>query len=194
MTVLSVTGVTHCLKEWEEGSPQALSRLIELAYDKLARQAHGLMRRERAGHTLQTRALVHETYIRLLEMRAISCKGKQHFYAMTASIMRRILVDHARNKSAQKRGGDAIQITMGDVACCSSDAVDVIALDSALARLALRDTVQVRIVELRCFAGLTIPETAETLSISAATVKRKWTLAKAFLYREIFDISDECTQ
>lgn len=183
--------VTRYLKDWEGGSQQALSALVDAAYDQLSVQARNMMRQERRGHTLQTRALVHETYIRLKELQSISWDGKKHFYSMASSIMRRILVDHARSKAAVKRGSNAVQVTLNDVPCSTSDNVDAIALDSALSQLALYDQTQATIVELRYFGGLGNAEIAEQLGMSPATVKRKWVLARAFLYRELSDGDDD---
>ncbi len=187
----STGSVTRYLKAWESGSPQAFNQLINLVYDQLSLKAHNMMRNERQGHTLQTRALVHETYIRLLELKEINWADKNHFYAMASSIMRRILVDHARGKVAKKRGGRAIQVTLENIADSESDLVDVIALNNALASLAANDSTQASIVELRYFGGLKISEIANILSLSPATVKRKWLLARAFLYREMSDTNDD---
>jgi RNA polymerase sigma factor (TIGR02999 family) len=143
------------------------------------------MRGEHAGHTLQTTALVNEAYLRLVDVDRIEWRGRGHFFAMAATLMRRILVDYARDRARDKRGGGVTFTSLGDKAIASPSNVDVLALDEALDRLATMDPQQSRIVELRFFAGLTIEETAEMLDISPATVKRDWTWAKAWLHHQL---------
>jgi len=186
----STGSITQLLEKWEGGSQDALNSVVEQAHEKLSRQARAIMRNERSNHTLQTRALVNETYIRLLEIRKIEFKDRQHFHAIAASIMRRVLVDHARTKQSQKRGSNLIPVSFDErdlnVSCPGAqNMVDVLALSSAMTSLAQRDSIQEKVVELRYFGGLTIAEVAEHLKLSPATVKRKWTLAQVWLYREL---------
>ena len=158
--------------------------LLPLVYKELRRLAQSYLNRERPGHTLQGTALVHEAYLRLIDQREVQWRDRNHFFALSAELIRRILVDHARSKMAEKRGGDHVKLSLeeGMDAAVAGD-VDLIALDDALELLARTDPQQSRIVELRYFAGLKIEETAEVLNISPATVKRDWTVAKAFLKR-----------
>jgi len=186
----STGNITHLLGRWEDGSLDALNCVVEQAHEKLAQLARAMMRNERKNHTLQTRALVNEAYLRLLEIHKIDLKDRHHFYAVAASIMRRILVDHARNKQCQKRGSNMVHVTFDEFQSKAIDPtgqgiVDVLALNNALTRLEQRDSIQAQVVVLRYFGGLTNTEVAETLNISAATVKRKWTLAQVWLYREL---------
>jgi RNA polymerase sigma factor (TIGR02999 family) len=145
------------------------------------------MRREGPDHTLQTTALVHEAYIRLVDQQRVQWRNRAHFFGIAAEVMRRVLVDHARARQAAKRGGGVQRITLGDAMVASSDVedADVLALHEALERLALLDADQARLVELRYFAGMTIEESAEALGVSPATVKREWALARAWLRREL---------
>ena len=144
------------------------------------------LRRERAGHTLQTTALIHEAYLRLVDQKNVHWQNRAHFFGIAAQLMRRILVDHARTKKRAKRGGSDIRVSLDEAtAVAKAPDLDVVALDEALERLAKIDEQQSRIVELRLFSGLTVEETAEVLSISPATVKRDWSMAKAWLHREI---------
>ena len=173
------------LLKWTEGDKQALEDLLPLVYDELRRLAKSYLQRERPGHTLQSTALVHEAYMRLVDQN-VSWQSRAHFFGIAAQMMRRILVDHARGKNAAKRGDGAVQVTLdeGLVAANERD-VNVLALDASLTKLAALDAQQGQIVELRFFAGLSIEETAEILKISPATVKRDWAMAKAWLYREM---------
>lgn len=181
--------VTHLLHEWHDGGPGAFDELVNLVYAELNSSAHRMMRRESDGHYLQTDALVNEAYLRLVELKHIKWENRQHFFAIAARTMRRILVDHARAQKSQKRGGDVVHVTFeqhinaNDSA--SRDDVDVLALNDALDRLAALDAVQASVVELRYFTGLTLEEIAEHLTISTSSVKRKWQLARAWLYREL---------
>lgn len=166
-------------------NPPSADALLSILYDELHRLAHHYMRTERAGHTLQTTALINEAYLRLVEIDRIQWRDRTHFVAMAATVMRRVLVDHARAHARDKRGG-GVAITSLDVdVAATQPGVDVLALNEALDRLATLDPVQGRIVELRYFSGLTIDEVSATLGVSAGTVKREWSIAKAWLYREL---------
>ena len=165
--------------------PGSVDALIPIVYEELRRLAHHYMRGERAGHTLQTTALVNEAYMRLAGIEQIEWRNRGHFFAMAATVMRRVLVDHARERGRDKRGGGLVFTTLTEHAITSSPAIDVLALDEALDRLADLDPQQARIVELRYFTGLTIEETADALDVSPATVKRDWTWAKAWLYQRL---------
>lgn len=178
--------VTQLLINWGNGDKEALDRLLPLVYDELRRQAARYLRRERVGHTLQTTALIHEAYLRLIDQRNVHWQNRAHFFGLAAQLMRRILVDHARTKKRDKRGGSDIRVSLTGAQVLAKDQeVDVVALDEALDRLAQLDEQQSRIVELRFFSGLTVEETAAALSISPATVKRDWSMAKAWLHREL---------
>jgi RNA polymerase sigma factor (TIGR02999 family) len=178
--------VTGLLQAWGGGDPAALDQLVPIVYDELHRQAQRYLRRENPGHTLQTTALVHEAYLRLVDQREARWQNRAQFFGVAAQLMRRILVDHARRHHAAKRGGSAIAVPLEEeeVAAGKSD-VDLVALDDALNRLAALDPQQARVVELRYFTGLGIEETAEALEISSATVKREWAMARAWLKREL---------
>jgi RNA polymerase sigma factor (TIGR02999 family) len=178
--------ITALLARWQGGSQEALNDLTPLVYNELRRLAQSYINRERANHTLQGTALVHEAYLRLIDQKQVQWRNRNHFFALSAELIRRILVDHARAKMAGKRGGDQIKLSLeeGMEPIAGAD-VDLVALDDALELLARTDLQQSRIVELRYFAGLKIEETAEVLNISPATVKRDWAVAKAFLKREM---------
>jgi RNA polymerase sigma factor (TIGR02999 family) len=174
------------LLDWSQGDQQALDRLMPLLYDELRLIARRYLRRERQDHTLQTTALVHEAFIRLIDQQQVSWQNRAHFFAIAAQMMRRILVDHARGQQADKRGGEAPKLSLDEAMdVAEQQAVDLIALDDALSTLTRLDAQQCRIVELRYFGGLTVEETAEALRISPATVKREWSMAKAWLHREL---------
>jgi RNA polymerase sigma factor (TIGR02999 family) len=175
--------ITALLMAWSDGRSEALDALMPKVYADLRRVAAGYMRREAAGHPLQPTALVHEAYVRLVDQKHVQWRNRAHFFGVAANLMRRILVDHARRRRADKRGGDWERVTLvGDEAIAESrKEIDVLALHEALERLAAFDPQQARIVELRYFGGLTIDETAEVLGISAATIVREWTIAKAWL-------------
>ena len=180
--------ITRMLQEWNDGKREALNDLMPLVYDELHRQAKRYLRRERANHTLQTTALIHEAYLKLIGQRNVEWEGRTHFYAIAAQAMRRILVDHARTVKREKRGGDNVILPIDEalqIAGKEVKIIDLIALDEALTRLALRDERQARIVELRYFADLTLEETAEALGISRATAALDWSMAKAWLFREL---------
>ena len=165
---------------------EELDELMPLVYEELRRQAARYLRRENAGHTLQTTALIHEAYVRLVDQRNVQWQNRAQFFGMAAQMMRRILVDHARTKKRVKRGGSDIRISLADVdIAVKGQEIDVVALDEALQRLAAIDEQQSRVVELRFFSGLTVEETAEVMGISKATVKRDWSMAKAWLHREL---------
>jgi len=178
--------VTQLLIGWSKGDKEALDALLPLVYEELRQQASRYLRRERVGHTLQTTALIHEAYLKLVDQKNVHWQNRAHFFGIAAQLMRRILVDHARSKKRAKRGGSDIRVSFNEAnALAPVQDLDIVALDEALARLAEVDEQQSRIVELRFFSGLTVEETAEVLSISPATVKRDWSMAKAWLHREI---------
>ena len=176
--------VTQLLVRWRDGDREALEALMPLVYDELRRLAHHYLRQERSDHTLQSTALVHEAYLRLAGQNPPQWQNRAHFFGIAAHIMRQILVEYARGRSAAKRGGSACRLTLDEaVALPQQMDVDVVELDKALTGLAELDAQQSRIVELRFFAGLTIEDTSEVLGISPATVKRDWVTARAWLYR-----------
>jgi RNA polymerase sigma factor (TIGR02999 family) len=178
--------VTELLMAWGNGDQDALSRLMPLVYDELHRLAEGYMRREHAGHTLQTTALVNEAYIKLVDSSRVRWQNRAHFFAVAAQLMRRILVDFARNRRYQKRGGDWRQVTLGEgLGVATNVDSDLVALDEALQELAKLDPRKARVVELRFFGGLSLEEAAEALKISTDTVGRDWRAAKAWLKREL---------
>jgi len=178
--------VTELLVRWREGDRAALDALMPLVYDELRRLAQHYLRRERADHTLKSTALVHEAYVRLIGQDTPAWQSRAHFFGIAARLMRQILVEHARTRHAAKRGGHAFKLTLEDISAVAQPAnVDLVALDDALKKLSTQDARQSRIVELRFFAGLTIEDAAEVLDISPATVTREWTIARAWLFREI---------
>jgi RNA polymerase sigma-70 factor, ECF subfamily len=185
----SSSDVTQLLLAWGAGDQVAGERLLPEVYAELRRQAARAMRRESSEHTLQATALVHEAYLRLVDQRRVMWRNRSHFFGVAAQLMRRILVDHARERHAAKRGGGLRQLALGDADAVAapeaSPGVDVIALHEALERLAALDPHQARLVELRYFGGLSIEETAEALDVSPATVKREWAIARAWLRREL---------
>ena len=186
MTTISQTGVTDLLVHWSEGDQEALNKLIPLVYDELHKLASRYLRRERSDHTLQTTAVVHEAYLKLVNQRDANFENRLHFFAVAAQIMRRILVDYARRHHASKRGGDLYKLSLDEALVTSEEkGADLLALDEALERLAAIDPRQSRVVELRIFAGLTLEETAQALNISPSTVRREWSMAKAWLHRQI---------
>jgi RNA polymerase sigma factor (TIGR02999 family) len=186
MTTSSEKEVTRLLIAWSNGDQAALEQLTPLVYSELHRLAHRYLGRERKGHTLQTTALVHEAYIRLIDQKEVRWQNRAHFFAIAAQMMRRILVDYARARNYAKRGGGAQRVSLDEAMEVSDErAADVIALDEALVALAELDQRKSRIIELRFFGGLSIEETAEVLDVSPGTVMRDWTFAKAWLQREI---------
>jgi RNA polymerase sigma factor (TIGR02999 family) len=178
--------VTQALRRLSDGHEGAPELLIPLVYTELRKLAQAYLEHERADNTLQATALVHEAYIRLVDWQNVTWQNRAHFFGVAAQVMRHILVDHARERGAQKRGGGMTKLSLDEaVSFAQQKEVDLIALDDALRDLARFDADQSRIVELRFFGGLTIEETAEALRISPATVKREWTLAKAWLHEKI---------
>jgi RNA polymerase sigma factor (TIGR02999 family) len=177
--------VTRLLLAWRQGDRSALDRLIPLVYGELHRMAERYLRRERPGHTLQPTAIVNEAYMRLIGQEKVDWQGRAHFFAVAAQSMRRILVEYARRRGRKKRGGEGTRYLLDTAVMTEPRAVDLIALDDALAGLTALDEEQARIVELRFFGGLTEEETAEALSVSSRTVHRKWIAARLFLYREL---------
>jgi RNA polymerase sigma factor (TIGR02999 family) len=184
---MTQTGVTEVLQEVAGGNRGALDQLLPMVYQELREIAQRAMRAERPDHTLTPTALVHETYLKLVQLDRVDWRGRAHFFGACASEMRRILVSYARMRQAEKRGGrDAQMIPLEDiVAAAATRPGDVIALDAALEELAALDARQARIVEHRFFAGMTVEDTAEALGISPATVKREWAMARAWLNREL---------
>jgi RNA polymerase sigma factor (TIGR02999 family) len=180
-------GITGLLQELSRGRPDVLERLMPIVYGELRRIAHAQLRGERPGHTLNTTALVHEAYLKLTNLRQVEWRDRAHFFAMAARLMRRILIDYARARKRDKRGGDAVHVPLADAVDIPGRvaADDLLALDEALARLEAHSERQCRVVECRCFAGLTLEETAAALGISVATVKRDWTFSRAWLNREL---------
>ena len=185
----SPSDVTDLLRRWHEGDREALERLMPLVYQELHRIASRYLRHERPGHTLQSTALVHEAYVKLVDQRRVDWQNRAQFFGLAAQAMRRILVDHARARSREKRGSGAPLVALDAVQPVAAESnvhpADAIALDRALEKLETFDPGQARIVELRFFGGLTVEETADILGTSPSTVKREWTLARAWLYREL---------
>jgi RNA polymerase sigma-70 factor, ECF subfamily len=179
--------ITQLLIAWSDGRREALDDLMPIVYADLRRLAGGYMRREAADHALQPTALVHEAYVRLIDQKQVKWRNRAHFFAVAAGMMRRILVDNARRRRAEKRGGNWERVTLaGDEIAANGEAdIDVLSLHEALERLAEFDPQQERIVEFRYFGGLTIEETAEVVGISPATVVREWTIAKAWLRADL---------
>jgi RNA polymerase sigma factor (TIGR02999 family) len=178
--------VSQLLSDWRNGDQQALGKLMPLVYDELRRIASGYMKRERAGHTLQTTAIVNEAYLRLVDQKTVQWQDRTHFFAVAASVMRHLLVDHARARGRVRRGAGAQRVSLDEAAIVSEQkGEDMLALDGALTKLAEIDPRKVKIVELRYFSGLSAKDTAHALGISEITVKREWLKAKAWLYREL---------
>jgi len=178
--------VTRLLQEWSEGDETALAKLMPLVHDELHQLAHQHMRRENAGHVLQTSALINEAYLRLVDQPQIRWQSRAHFFGIAARLMRHILVDDARKRNAAKRGGSFIQVPLDEASTVIHEqAANVAALDDALQRLEAIDERQGKIVELRFFGGLSIEETAEVLKVSPGTVMRDWTFARAWLRNEM---------
>ena len=177
--------VSAILRAWSDGDQRALDRLTPIVYDELRRLARRYMRQERPGHSLQTSALVNEAYMRLVDYKRMQWQNRAHFFAVSAQLMRRILVDHARRRNL-KRGGGLPHVSLEDAAVVGSEtAADLVALDDAMNGLAQLDPRKVQVVEMRFFGGLSIEETAEALGMSERTVKRDWTMAKLWLLREL---------
>lgn len=179
--------ITSMLHEWSDGDGDALEKLMPLVYDELHRQAARYLRREHRNNTLQTTALIHETYLKLVNQPDICFKNRVHFFAIAANLMRQVLVDHARMKNRKKRGGKALTLPLNEAAIVLDNAqdLDLLALDEALNRLSEIGERYVRVIELRYFSGLTLKETAEVLKVSRSTVAHDWNMARAWLYREL---------
>jgi RNA polymerase sigma factor (TIGR02999 family) len=177
---------TELLMAWSRGDGAAFEQLVPLVHDELHRLARRHMGRERAGHTLQPTALVNEVFLRLIEINRVQWQNRAHFFAMAGRLMRRILVDFARARGNQKRGGGARQVTLDEALIVAPErSLDLLAIEEALRRLEATDARKCRVVEFRFFGGLTLEETAEVLGVSMDTVKRDWRVAKLFLLREM---------
>ena len=191
MSTLSRKHVTDLLVEWGKGDQKALNELVPLVYDELHRLAKRHLRHERPGHTLQTTALVHEAYLKLVDQKNANWQSRVQFFSAAAQVMRHILVDYARGRRAFKRGGDYCRLSLNEAIISSEEKdPDLLILNDALERLAAIDAQQSRVVELRVFGGLTVEETAEALGISPRTVKREWSMAKAWLHKQIRNDAD----
>jgi RNA polymerase sigma-70 factor (ECF subfamily) len=182
----SKNDVTELLQRWKSGDEEALDRLTPLVYDQLHRLAHQYLRRERRGHTLQTSALVNEAYLRLVDHRSVDWQSRAHFFAVSATVMRRILVDYARQRTSEKRGGAFQQITLDDnLTVTRKRAAELVALDEAIETLNTLHPRRSKVVELRYFGGLNNKEASAVLNVSETTIERDWRFAKAWLYREL---------
>ena len=179
--------ITQLLKQWSNGDAEVLDDLMLLVYSELRRQASGYLRRERSNHTLQPTALINEAYLKLIDQRDVKWQNRSHFFAIAAQAMRRILVDYARERKREKRGGAAENLPIEEALTIVSQekSVDLVALDEALNKLSRFDQRQAKVVELRYFSGLSIDETAEVLGVSNVTIRRDWNMAKAWLHQEI---------
>lgn len=180
-------GVTRLLVEWQNGDQKALDSLIPLVYQELRAIAGRYLSRESPGHTLQSTALVHEAYFKLIGQRRVRWQNRAHFFGIAAQMMRRILIDHARHQAREKRGGPASKLSLDEAMAATETQIDVdlLVLDDALTALAQIDPRGARIIELRFFSGLSLEETAEVVGVSSGTVKRDWSAARAWLYREM---------
>jgi RNA polymerase sigma factor (TIGR02999 family) len=186
MVLSSTHEITQLLKAWTAGDEKALQKLTPLVYNELHRVARRCMVGERPDHVLQTTALVNEVYLRLVDCRQMNWQDRAHFFAVSAQLMRRILVDFARSRNSQKRGNDAPHLSLDEApTVCNEPDANIVALDEALKALALVDARKSRVVEMRFFGGLSTEETAEVLRVSPETVKRDWRLAKIWLLREL---------
>jgi RNA polymerase sigma-70 factor, ECF subfamily len=186
MSGKSSSEITQLLHAWRGGDQLALQKLTPVVYEELHRMARHYMSRERDGHTLQTTALINEVYLRLVKVKEVEWQDRAHFFAVSAQLMRRILTDFARSHGYQKRGGGARQVPLDEACLASADpGVDLVALEQALTRLGETDVRKSKVVELRFFGGLTVDETAEVLQISGETVMRDWSVARAWLLREL---------
>lgn len=180
--------VTHLLMAWSEGDQSALDTLTPLVHEELRRLAHHYMKGERPGHTLQTTALVNEAYLKLIDQKRVKFRDRAQFYALAATLMRHILVDHARSRNYLKRGGAGQKISLDKALMVCGERDDgLVALDGALIRLSAIDARKSKVVELRFFGGLSVEETAEALNLSSVTVMREWRMAKAWLYNALHD-------
>lgn len=183
-----LSGITEQLQQWNEKKDTAANNaLLNIVYAELHRQAHHYLQKERSGHTLQTTALVHEAYLKLAEQKSVKWESRSHFFALAATMMRRILIDYAKSKKRIRRGGskEDLPLETALTVAVSETNFDLLELDEALNRLAEKDEQLARIVELRFFSGLEVTETAEVLGVSESTVKRDWAMAKAWLHREL---------
>jgi RNA polymerase sigma factor (TIGR02999 family) len=186
MIMPSMREITGLLVAWSNGDQEALDKLTPLVYQELHRLAEHYLKGERPGHTLQTTALVNEVYLRLIDWKNVRWQNRAHFFGVSAQLMRHILVKFARDRLAAKRGGDAIQVSLSEAAnAASAQNLDLVVLDDALNALASLDPRQSQVIEMRFFGGLSIEETAEALKVSPATVRRDWSLAQAWLRREL---------
>ena len=179
--------ITEKLRGWSAGDSESNDALFNLVYDELRRQAHRFLRKERTGHTLQTTALVNEAYLKLINQKKVEWESRSQFFGIAATMMRRILIDYAKQKHRVKRGGGGEDLPLDEALTItvSSTSFDLLALDEALDRLAAKEEHLAKVVELRFFSGLDVPETAQVLNVSESTVKRDWAMAKAWLYREL---------
>lgn len=182
---MTTTAITRLLQAWVDGDDDAREAVINRLYPELRRMARARLRREGRAITMEPTLLAHEAYLRLEDQQRTRWQNRRHFFAIAARIMRRVLVDHRRARGAQKRGANAPRVCIDDVSIAAPVEPDVAVLYRALARLAEQDARQARVVELRFFGGLTVEETAEALGVSPATVKREWTMARAWLKREV---------
>jgi len=181
--------VTQLLHQLSGGNREAVDALTPLVYQELKRNAGGQLRSERSGHTLQATALVHEAYLKLVDQRETSWQNRAHFFAVAAQAMRRILLDYAKGRRREKRGGGAAQVTLDEALVMGGDrSSDLIEIDEVLTRLEKLDARQAKVVELRFFGGLSVEETAEAMGISEPTVKREWAMARAWLHRELASV------
>lgn len=188
--MVETRSATQLLRDMGDGRPDALDRLVPLVYDELRRIADAQLRRERPDHTLSTTALVHEAYLKLIDVTQIEWQGRAHFFAMAARQMRRILIDHARARGREKRGGGAPLVSLDEAADVPvGDPESLLLVDAALEKLERLNERQCRVVECRCFVGLSVEETAEALGTSPTTVKRDWIVARAWLNRELAETS-----
>jgi RNA polymerase sigma-70 factor, ECF subfamily len=178
--------VTGLLEAWSQGDKAALDELTPLVHDELCHLAHHYMRRERGGHTLQTTALVNEAYMRLVDQQSVQWQSRAHFFAVAAQVMRHILIDHARTRGREKRGGEAQRVSLDEAETMSAErAAELLALDEALNELARIDERRSKVVELRYLGGLSIEETAEVLKVKPITISRDWRWARAWLFRAL---------
>ncbi|HEX4950951.1 MAG TPA: sigma-70 family RNA polymerase sigma factor [Blastocatellia bacterium] len=186
MSASNTTNITELLVAWKQGDQEALAQLTPLVYRELHRLAHGYLAGERRGHVLQTTALVNEAFVRLIDWQAVEWQSRAHFFGVSAALMRHILVQFAREQQALKRGGQAVQVSLSQVAAVSTkNNPDLVKLDDALRMLEKLDTRQCRIVELRFFGGLSLEEAAEVLRVSVSTVRRDWRMAQAWLHQQL---------
>lgn len=182
----STSEITGLLIEWSSGDQSALEKLLPMVEKELHRLAHHYMCREKPGNTLQTTALINETYLRLIDQKKVRWQNRAHFFGIAAQVMRRILLNYIRDQKRQKRGGGAVQVSLSEAAAFSQEKTsEIIVLDEALQKLARIDERKSKVVELRYFGGLSVEETAEFLNVSPVTVMRDWSMAKAWLAREI---------